>query len=113
MEGNEKGRIISDEGGVVGMGGMVRGVKLPLLGGVVRSTSLGAVVDGVIVGTSESRGRLGGLVVGVMVVVLEGLEVGNDDGNRTRAEGSSDGDDDNADSGFEGAVEGGSVLGAW
>ena len=94
------------------MGGMVRGVKSTLLGGVVRSMSLGAV-DSVFVGTSESLGRLGEVVVGVMVVVLEGLEVGNDDGNRTRAEGSSDGDDDNADSGFEGAVEGGSVLGAW
>ena len=75
------------------MGGMVRGVKSTLLGGVVRSMSLGAV-DGVIVGPSESRGRLGGFVVGVLVVVLEGLDVGNDDGNRTIAEGSSDGDDD-------------------
>ena len=93
-EGNGDRRIISDVGGVVGMGWMVRGVALPLLGGVVRSMSLGAVVDGVFVGPSESLVRLGGFVVGVMVVVLEGLEVGNDDGNRTIVEGSSDGDND-------------------
>jgi len=84
-EGNEVGIIISDDGRVVGICGMVRGVKF---GEVVMSMSLGALVDGVFVGT----------VVGIQVVVLEGMEVGNDDGNRTIAEGSSDGVDDSTDS---------------
>ena len=72
-EGNGEGIIISDEGRVVGIGCMVRGVAF---GGEV------------MIGT----------IVGVLVVVLEGMEVGNDDGGRTIADGSSDGVDDSTDS---------------